>query len=103
MANDHAPVAQPEQATAAVHVSLSPALVNLFPGAERRLTVPAATVAEMIAALDERWPGMGDRIADSTPAIRRHMNIFVDGERARLDSQLKPDATVYVLTAMSGG
>ena len=35
-----------------------------------------------IDALDARWPGMRDRLCDSTPAIRRHINVFVDGERA---------------------
>ena len=46
---------------------------------------------------------MGDRIVDSTPAIRRHMNVFVDGERAALDTPLTPGAEVFVLTAISGG
>jgi sulfur-carrier protein len=57
----------------------------------------------MIDALDRLWPGMADRIRDSRPAIRRHMNVFVDGERAHLDTRLGPGAQVFVLTAISGG
>jgi molybdopterin converting factor small subunit len=57
----------------------------------------------MIDALDAEWPGMRDRICDSTPAIRRHMNVFVDGKRANLDTLLSPGAEVFVLTAISGG
>ena len=78
-------------------------LVDLFPGSPRRVDVPARTVRDMVDALNERWPGMRDRICDSTPAIRKHINIFIDGERARLDTPLKPGTEVFVLTAISGG
>ena len=86
-----------------VTVKLSPLLVDLFPGSTRRLEVEAATVAEVIDALDARWPGMGDRIRDTRPAIRKHMNVFVDGERSRLDTPLRPGADVFIITAISGG
>jgi molybdopterin synthase sulfur carrier subunit len=86
-----------------VVVKLTPLLVDLFPGSMRRVEMQAGTVAEMVAELDRLWPGMGDRICDSRPAIRKHMNVFVDGERARLDTQLRPGAEVFVLTAISGG
>jgi molybdopterin converting factor small subunit len=46
---------------------------------------------------------MRDRLCDSRPAIRRHINVFVDGERATLATVLKPGTEVYVLTAISGG
>lgn len=86
-----------------VIVKLTPLLVDLFPGSTRRVEMQASSVAEMVAELDRLWPGMGDRICDSRPAIRKHMNVFVDGERARLDTQLRPGAEVFVLTAISGG
>ena len=79
------------------------ALLRLFPGAERRVELRACSVGEAIAALDARWPGMRDRLCDSTPALRRHLNIFVDGERARLETPLQPGAEMIVMTAVSGG
>lgn len=87
----------------AVTVILSAALVRLFPGCEPRVHVTARTVAELLDALDGRWPGMRDRIRDSTPAIRRHMSVFVDGRRAHLETPLANGGTVYILTSMSGG
>lgn len=63
----------------------------------------AANIREMVDELDRLWPGMRDRICDSRPAIRKHMNIFVAGERATLKTQLAPGAEVFVLTAISGG
>ncbi len=84
-------------------VRLPGVLVDLFPGSRRRVEVDAATVAEMIDALDSLWPGMRDRICDTRPAIRRHMNVFVDGERAALDTPVAAGSEVFVLTAISGG
>ena len=86
-----------------VLVRLAPVLVALFPGAESRLEMPAGTVEELVDALDARWPGMRDRICDSTPAIRIHMNVFADGERASLQTRLAPGADVFIITAISGG
>ena len=88
---------------AAVVVRLPAVLTILFPGAARRVELRASTVAAMIDGLDRRWPGMGDRIRDSRPAIRRHINIYVDGRRATLDTPLAPGTEVIVLTAISGG
>lgn len=84
-------------------VRLPGVLVDLFPGSLRRVELRAGTVREMVDALNERWPGMRDRLCDSTPAVRRHINIFVDGERAKLETRLDPGAEVFVLTAISGG
>jgi sulfur-carrier protein len=99
MANASAP-----NPTTAVTVILSATLVRLFPGCEPRVqVVTARSVAELLDALDGRWPGMRDRIRDSTPAIRRHMSVFVDGRRARLETPLTAGGLVYILTSMSGG
>ena len=98
MAND-----QFSQAVPPVVVTVPANLVRLFPGAVRRLELPASSVREMIDALEDRWPGMRDRLCDSRPAIRRHINVFVEGRRATLDTRLSPGAEVTVLTAISGG
>jgi molybdopterin converting factor small subunit len=92
-----------DEPTPQVAVVLPAALAGLFPAAPRRVEVAAATVAEAFAALDARWPGMRDRLVDSSPAIRRHINVFVDGRRATLATRLAPGAEVLVMTAISGG
>lgn len=93
----------PDGRTAAVSVTLPPALLALFPGAPMVQSVPAGDVAALLDALDARWPGMRDRLADTRPAIRRHIQLFVDGRRATLATPLHPGADVVFLTAMSGG
>lgn len=82
---------------------MTPALLRLFPGCPRSIELSAATVGEALDALNQRFPGMRDRLCDSTPRIRRHVNIFVDGERAALETHLKPGADVFIVTAISGG
>lgn len=86
-----------------VTVVLAPALLALFPSSSSPVELEASSVRELIDALDVRWPGMGDRLRDTTPAVRRHINIFCDGVRGALDTRLPAGATVYVLTAVSGG
>lgn len=86
-----------------VIVSLPAPLVRLFPDADGKVEMEASCVRSMIDELDRRWPGMKDRLCDSRPAIRKHLNIFVGDRRARLDTPLKPDMQVKILTAMSGG
>jgi predicted phage tail protein len=87
----------------AVRVCLPAPLVQLFPGAVRQLEVEAASVAEVVAALEARWPGMRDRLCDSTPRLRRQINVFVEGERATLVTPLAPRARVIVMMAIVGG
>ena len=94
--------AQPSP-TPPVVVRLPALLVKLFPGSVREVEVSAGSVSEAIDALDRRWPGMRDRLCDSRPRIRRHINVFVDGERATLETPLAPGAEVIVMTAISGG
>jgi molybdopterin converting factor small subunit len=86
-----------------VQVCLPAPLVQLFPGAVRQLEVEAASVAEVVAALESRWPGMRDRLCDSTPRLRRQINVFVEGERATLATPLAPSARVIVMMAIVGG
>jgi sulfur-carrier protein len=86
-----------------ITVELPAALVRLFPGAHTPVAIEAASVDELLDALEAHWPGMRDRLCDSRPAIRRHINVFVDGERATLRTALRPGAEVCILTAMSGG
>ena len=86
-----------------VAVTLTPALTRLFPGCPRQLELEAANVRSLLDALNARWPGMRDRLSDSLPRIRPHVNIFVDGERSTLETPLKRGAAVFIVTAISGG
>lgn len=86
-----------------VRVRLPRALINLFPKALPVIELPATTVGDIIDGLEARWPGMRHRLCDERPAIRRHINVFVQGRHATLETVLAPGTEVTILTAISGG
>ena len=78
-------------------------LTPLFRDLPRRVELDAETVDEAIERLDERWPGLRDRLCEPGPALRRHINVYVDRERAALDTTLEAGSRVDVIAAISGG
>lgn len=84
-------------------VVLPRSLVALFPGVARRAVVGGSTVAEVIAALDASAPGFHDRLVEAGPRLRRHINVYVDGQPADLASPVSSGAVVHVIPAVSGG
>ena len=86
---------------AVVHLPRS--LASLFPEAHRRMDASGGTVLEVVRDLDTRVPGLANRVLDAGPSIRRHLNVFVDGELATLDTAVPAGAQVHVIPAVSGG
>ena len=84
-------------------VHLPATLPPLFPELPRRLEVEGGTVAEVIAQLDRQWPGLRDRLCEPGPALRRHINVYVDRERGDLSTAVSPLSRVDVIAAISGG
>ena len=83
-------------------VHLPGTLTPLFAGLTRRLDVDAGTVDEAIGQLEQRWPGLRDRLCEPG-RLRTHIHVYVDRERATLDTQLEPRSRVDVIAAISGG
>jgi molybdopterin converting factor small subunit len=84
-------------------LNLPRSLVVLFPQVPRHLEIEADSIETLVRELDERWPGMWDRICEPGPRIREHINVFVDGERAAIDAPLTAQSVVYVIPAVAGG
>lgn len=84
-------------------VHLPPTLPPLFDGLPRHHRLDAATVDDAIRQLDERWPGLRDRLCEPGPLLRTHINVYVDRERGDLDTVLGPGSRVDVIAAISGG
>ena len=86
---------------AEVHVPKT--LLPLFEGLEPIVDVDAATVDDAIGALDDRWPGVRDRLCEPGPRLRRHIRVFVGGAAAELATPVGEGDRVDVITAISGG
>jgi hypothetical protein len=84
-----------------VHLPMT--LQPLFAGLPRRLDVDADTVDGAIGVLEEQWPGLRDRLCEPGPALRMHIHVYVDRERAALDTPLDSRSRMDVIAAISGG
>lgn len=82
----------------------------LIPSALRSYTesgwaeTSGATLAEVLADLDRRYPGIRFRMIDEQDRIRPHIRFFVAGTQARdLAQALNPDDELLIVQALSGG
>jgi molybdopterin synthase sulfur carrier subunit len=84
-----------------------PAALSGYAEGQRRVEVAGATVAKVLAALGQAHPGVGQRVLDDRGVLRRHVNVYVNGESIRyLDGVQTPVGDgdeVWILPAVSGG
>ena len=65
--------------------------------------IDAGSVGDLLRELERAQPAVGGWILDERGVIRRHINVFVNGERASEDTPVGPDDRIDVLPAISGG
>ena len=71
---------------------------------EQNVEASGATLAELLAELDRRYPGLRFRVIDEQGQMRGHMRFFVNGEQVfDLTHALCPTDEVYLVQALSGG
>jgi molybdopterin converting factor small subunit len=65
------------------------------------------TIVEAVEMLGRDYPGIRQRVLDDQSNIRRHVNVFVDGENVRFAqgeaTQVTHASEVRIYPAMSGG
>jgi molybdopterin converting factor small subunit len=65
--------------------------------------LPGATVGEALRALEDANPAMSGWVLDERGAMRRHINVFVNGERGAQETPVAAGDRIDVLPAISGG
>jgi molybdopterin converting factor small subunit len=65
--------------------------------------IAAGSVGELLRELERAQPAVDGWILDERGRIRRHINVFVNGERAREETSVGTDDRIEVLPAISGG
>jgi sulfur-carrier protein len=65
--------------------------------------VEGPTVVALLRELERAHPATGGWILDERGQIRRHINVFVNGERGEGSTTVADGDTVDVLPAISGG
>lgn len=87
-----------------------PGALRQFTGGESVVEVSlaeGATLGDLLDALDADKPALGRRIRDEQGALRRYVNVYVDGEDVRraggLAVAVPGSAEVLVLPSVAGG
>jgi molybdopterin synthase sulfur carrier subunit len=84
-----------------------PTPLRKYTGGAEAVQAEGTTVAGLVADLDKRHPGIRERICDESGAVRRFVNIFVNGEDIRflqnLETAVKAGDEVSVVPAIAGG
>jgi molybdopterin converting factor small subunit len=81
-----------------------PTPLRSYTGNQANVDADGATIADVLSNLDRQYPGIRFRVVDEQGALRRHMNVFVDGERVRdLSRSLEGVDELVVMQALSGG
>jgi sulfur-carrier protein len=82
-------------------VRLRGPLKQLAGGSEHSLD--GACVGDLLVALEREYPAMKGWVLDERGILRRHINVFVNGEPCVQDTAVEADDRVDVLPALSGG
>ncbi|MFI5273256.1 MAG: MoaD/ThiS family protein [Ktedonobacterales bacterium] len=76
-------------------------------GGARTVTLRAATLRGVIAALDHEHPGLRFNLCHETGELRPFVNVFINGVNVRylqgLDTPIPAGATVYIMPSVAGG
>ena len=67
------------------------------------LPVEGGTVTELLQTLEEEHSGLEGWILDERGVLRRHINVFVNGEPAKPDTAVEAEDKIEILPAISGG
>jgi len=72
-------------------------------GGEAEVDVDAGTVTELLQQLEQDHSGLEGWILDERGELRRHINVFVNGEPAKPDTVIDGKDRIEILPAISGG
>ncbi len=81
-----------------------PPLLRDLTGGRESVTVPGATVRQVIEALERAYPGVQARLCPNDE-LRPGLAVVIDSQVARLGllESVGPDAEVHFLPAIAGG
>ena len=74
---------------------------------EDTVAVNAPNLKELIAQMENSYPGIAERLLDENNELRRFVNIFINGEDVRfldgLESPVRDADEVSIVPAVAGG
>ena len=83
-----------------------PTILRPYTGGEKNVSGEGASLAELIADLESRYPGLQERLVDEQ-GLRRFVNVYLNDEDVRflggLQTELSDGDSVTILPAVAGG
>lgn len=84
-----------------------PTPLQKLTGNQAEVVVPGSTVKAALAALEEKHPGIRERLYDDKGGLRRFINFYVNDEDIRFlkgeDTPLKEGDDLSIVPAIAGG
>ncbi len=81
-----------------------PSQLRGYTSGKSEVEASGRTVAEALADLDRQFPGFRFRVIDEQDRVRRHIVLFVAGERTEdLATPIPAGAELHIVGALSGG
>ncbi len=87
-------------------IKFTSALKRFYPNLDDT-EIEVENISEVLEELEKTYQGINNYLIDETGALRKHVNIFVDGalieDREKLSDALEKDSEVFIMQALSGG
>ena len=84
-----------------------PTPLRKFTNGIDEVNADGSTVRSLVDNLEQKFPGIKERICDETGKIRRFVNVYVNGDDIRflqnLETGLKDGDTISIVPAIAGG
>lgn len=87
-------------------IRFTSALKRFYPDL-KPLELEVRSISEVIASIEEMYPGLTDYLVDEQGALRKHVNIYIGEnlieDRTNLKDIVNPSDEVLIFQALSGG
>jgi MoaD family protein len=84
-----------------------PTILRQYTDGQKAVQGTGDTIADLLADLDSRHPGLRARLVTEEGALHRFVNVYVNDEDVRflgsLDAKVSDGDTVTILPAVAGG
>lgn len=83
-----------------------PTILRTYTGGEKLVSADGASLSAVVADLDSKYPGIGERLIDES-GLRRFINVYLNDEDVRflggLETVVADGDSITILPAVAGG
>ena len=86
---------------------LVPTPLRRLTGGQSKVTVEGQDISSLIQAIDQKFPGIAEKVLDGDGNVKRFINVFVNDSEIRtlqgLQTPVSDSDRVSIVPAMAGG